>query len=140
MPGLWICMIIWHGWQAFVDALGSKSARVLNMARLYMQGLRRVPNMSVHGSIPLINDWICLVIPFYTSQYTWTWLNIAECPWIYLIMPKKIALTIPEFSICRDIVLATWYFETSAITLELLSALFVHPGALLSFYIFLNTS
>ena len=30
------------------------------MARLYMQGLRRVWNMSDYGSIRLNNAWICL--------------------------------------------------------------------------------
>ena len=138
MPGLWICMIIWHGWQAFEDALGSKSARVLNMARLYMQGLRKFRIcLFMAPYLSLMPEYASIYLN--VSQYTWTWLNIAECPWIYLITPKKIALTIPGFSICRDIVLATWYFETSAITLELLSALFVHPRALLPFYIFLNT-
>ena len=40
---------------AFKDASGSKNIRVLNMTRLYMQGLRRVPNMSDYGSIRLSN-------------------------------------------------------------------------------------
>ena len=34
MPKLWICMIILHVLQAFEDALGSKQAMFLNMARL----------------------------------------------------------------------------------------------------------
>ena len=33
------------------------------MARLYMQGLLRVPNMSDYGSIRLDNPSICLSIP-----------------------------------------------------------------------------
>ena len=37
--------------------------RALNMARLYMQRLRRVPNMSEYSWIRLNNAWICLNIP-----------------------------------------------------------------------------
>ena len=37
--------------------------RALNMARLYMQRLRRVPNMSDYSWIRLNNAWICLNIP-----------------------------------------------------------------------------
>ena len=48
-------MIILHVQQNFEDASGSKKARVLNMARLYMQGLRRVPNVFDYGSICLNN-------------------------------------------------------------------------------------
>ena len=46
-------MIILHVRQTFEDASGSKKARVLNMAQLYMQMLRRVPNISEYGSIRL---------------------------------------------------------------------------------------
>ena len=48
-------MIILKVRQAFEDASGSKLVRVLNMARLYMQGLGRVPNMSDYGYIRLNN-------------------------------------------------------------------------------------
>ena len=48
-------MIILNFRQAFGDALGSKEVRVLNVSRLYMQGLLRVPNMSDCGSIRLNN-------------------------------------------------------------------------------------
>ena len=43
-----------------------------------------VPNMSDYGSIRFNNVWICLNI----SQYTWTWLNIADCPKICMKMPE----------------------------------------------------
>ena len=59
---------------------GSKCAGVLNMAQLYMQGLHRVLSMSEYGSICFSNMWVC----FNVSQYYWTLLNIAECPWMYL--------------------------------------------------------
>ena len=49
------------------------------MARLYMQGLGRVPNISDYGSKRLNNAWICLNVP----HYALTWLNIPECPWMY---------------------------------------------------------
>ena len=54
--------------QAFEDASGSKCAKVLNIACLYMQGLQRVLYMSEYISIHLN-----------VPQYTWTWLNIAKC-------------------------------------------------------------
>ena len=41
--------------KAFEGAPGSEKARVLNMTWLYMQGLRRVPNMFDHDSICLDN-------------------------------------------------------------------------------------
>ena len=49
--------------QDLENALGSKWAKVLNIARLYIQGLRRIPNMSDYGSIRLKNAWICLNKP-----------------------------------------------------------------------------
>ena len=55
MLGLCICMIILHVQQDFEDASGSKGTRVLNMARLCMQGLDRVPNLSDYVSIFLNN-------------------------------------------------------------------------------------
>ena len=43
-----------------------------------------VPNISDYGSIRFNNVWICLNV----SQYTWTWLNIADCPRICMKMPE----------------------------------------------------
>ena len=37
--------------------------RILNMARLYMQGLHRVPNLLDYDFICLNNAWICLIMP-----------------------------------------------------------------------------
>ena len=68
MPGLRICTIILHVRQVFEDASGSKEARVLNIARLYMQGLHRVLNMPEYAPT-------CLNVP----QYALTLLHIAEC-------------------------------------------------------------
>ena len=48
-------MIILDAGQNFEDASGSKKVRVLNMARLYMLGLRKVPNVFDYGSICLNN-------------------------------------------------------------------------------------
>ena len=39
-------MIVLHRWQVFEEISASKKASILNVARLYMQGLRRIPNMS----------------------------------------------------------------------------------------------
>ena len=60
VPGLWIYLIILNVRQAFEDVLGSKCVRILNMARFYMQGLCRVPNISEYGSVCLNNVWLCL--------------------------------------------------------------------------------
>ena len=46
-------MIIVHVRQAFKDTSGSKSGRVLNVTRLYVQELRRVPDMFEYGFIGL---------------------------------------------------------------------------------------
>ena len=60
MPGLWICLVTLHIRQAFEDASGSTCVRVLNMARLYMQGLHRVLIKSEYGSICPNNVSVCL--------------------------------------------------------------------------------
>ena len=95
MPRLWICMIILHIWQAFKDASGSKYLRVLNMARFYMQGLRRVLNMSEYRSIHLNNatlislsmpenGWILLNVPEYSRN---AWINCSDYARV-LSMPR----------------------------------------------------
>ena len=58
----------------FWRCLGFYVSQVMNMAWLYMQGVRRVTN----------NAWVCLNIP----QYAWTWLNIAKYPWICMKMSE----------------------------------------------------
>ena len=55
MPGLWGYLVILHFRQAFEDASGFKCLRVLNMARLCMQGLHIILNMSEYGSIYIKN-------------------------------------------------------------------------------------
>ena len=54
------------------------------MVRLYMQGLRRVLDVSDYGSIRLNNAWICL--------------NMPECPSICLDMTEycQMSLNMPE--------------------------------------------
>ena len=75
-----------HAWYAFVDASGSKRARVLNMSRLYIQGLHRT---SEYGPIYLNNAWICLknawichLTFLITAHYCWMSLNMLENAWI----------------------------------------------------------
>ena len=53
----------WSVWQIFEDASGCKCIRVLNMTRIYMQGLHTVLYMSAYDSICLNNTWICLDMP-----------------------------------------------------------------------------
>ena len=64
------------------------------MIQLYMQGLRRVPNMSDYGSIRLNNPWKCLNIN--TPHFAWARLDIAECPRICLKM-----LNVPKVTFYR---------------------------------------
>ena len=96
---------------------------------LYIQGLSRVPYVSIMPEYA----WICLNV----SQYAWTWLNIADCPWIYLqnawinCSDYARVLNISRYSYNNIIIIVT-----NDILLEFLSAQFVHPGALLPFYIF----
>ena len=83
MPGLSICLITLHVWQAFENASGSKCARVLNMPQLHVQELHRVPNMSGNTSICLNNAWICL------NNARWICLNMAEYCWMSLYMSQN---------------------------------------------------
>ena len=55
-------MITLHVQQVFEDVSVFKLATVLNMVRLYMQGLHRVPNMSDYGFISL--EFIFYVFTF----------------------------------------------------------------------------
>ena len=62
----------------FWDVSGPKKARVLNMVRLFMQGLRWVPNIFDYGPICLNNAEICLNMP----QYCWLSLIRLENAWM----------------------------------------------------------
>ena len=58
-------------------------------------------------------------------QCAWTWLNIAEYPWICLEMPAFARiLSIPQYSYNNIITIVT-----NVVMLEFLSARFIHPGA-----------
>ena len=63
-----------------------KMSQVLNMVRLYMQGLCRVRNMPDYGS----NAWIYLNIPEYAlislnmPEPDWMLLNVSEYAWKFL--------------------------------------------------------
>ena len=165
MLGLWICLIILHVREDFEDASGSKWAAVLNMGRLFMQGLYRVLNMSEYGLTCLNNENTSGMNTPYIPQYAWPWLNIAGCPWDIRISPNKLfrharvlnmphliyltgflkmpqKLNIPEFWICHDIVIITLLLQIMLfIILEFLFAPFVHPGApQLTILSFFNTS
>ena len=110
MPGLWICLVILHVWQAFEDATGSKYGRVLTMAQLYKQGLHRVLDMFENTSVCLNNACIasiCLNAP----QYAWTWLDIAGCSWMCLKIPEQTVLIMSGFSVCLMILDISQGFE-----------------------------
>ena len=116
------------------------------MARLYMQGLYRVLNISKYGSICLNNGWKCFNMPYCPSicltivEYCWMSLNMPENAWIncfnyarvlnmrhYLIyltvLNMSQVLNMWGFWICCDIVI-------TLLLLLLLSAQFAHPGTL----------
>ena len=53
-----------YAWSSYIfDRLLKMPWMILNMARLYKEGLRRIPNMSDYGSICLNNARIFLSIP-----------------------------------------------------------------------------
>ena len=83
MQGLWICLIIWHIRQAFGDASKSKYEYSTVVYVRVAQSFEYLI-MAPYASIMLEYASVCLNAP----QYVWTWLNIAECPWICLKMPE----------------------------------------------------
>ena len=117
LPGLGICMII---------------------SPLYMQRLRRFPNMSDYYSIRRNNAWICLNMPqcpsicLSMSEYCWMSLNMPENAWINCSDYARV-FNMPRHSYNNIIIIVT-----NVIILESLSAQFVHPGTLLSFYFILT--
>ena len=124
-------------WQTSENTLGSKGARVLNMAWLYMQGLYRVVNMSQYA-------WICLNILNKPDHY-WIWLNVPEYAWKCL---SKLFSDNVRFSIIlhiwqgfeyatsiKYIRVMPWYsynniiiIVNNVITLEFLPVRLVHPA------------
>ena len=130
-------------WSSYMFDRFLKMSRVLNKPRFWIwHGC--ICNGYVEFRIFLIMFSYASVIPKYASiclnvpQFDWTWVNITECPWICLQMLEETVPTMPGFSICRDIV---------TITLSLLKLILfvmlkffarsIHPGRLLSFYLFL---
>ena len=89
MPGLWIYLIILRVPQAFEDAWGSKCARVLNMMRLYMQGLHRILNITEYASM-----YQHLNLPRYALKT----LNVAEYFWKSLKMPGNVWINCSEYA------------------------------------------
>ena len=94
------------------------------MARLHMQGLRRIPNMSDYGSIGLNNASIYLNIPDYVPEYAWInysgyarVFNIPRYSYnnIIIIETNVVIITILVYSICTsrrsDTILS--FFNTS---------------------------
>ena len=70
---------------------------------------------------------VCLSVP----QFAWSWLNIAERPWVCLTITINCS-DYPRYNYNNSIILVT-----NVTILEFLSARFVHPRALLPFF---NTS
>ena len=58
-------MQVSHKYMPLEDSSGSKCARVQNFARLYMQGLYRVLNISEYGWITPEYASVCLNVPQY---------------------------------------------------------------------------
>ena len=89
----WKCLIKLFWLSQSSEYSWSSHVRQAFEARMYMQGLRRVPNISDNGFIRLYNAKLCH--------------NIPKCSSICLSMAKKAVLTVPGFSICRDIITMT---------------------------------
>ena len=124
----WLCQGSEHAWWPYMFDRHLKMALVLNKPGLY----GTVVYTSVTQSSEYVWFWLhtsqsCLNMP----HYALTWLNLAECPWIYLKMPELTCLAMPGFSVCRNI---------NVIILEFLSARFEYPGTLLPFYLLFNMS
>ena len=90
------------------------------MARLYMQGLRKVTNMSDYVSIGLNNSWIMWPESVFMS------LNMPEHGWINWSDYVRV-LSVPQYSYNNIIIV------TNVIILEFLSTRVIHPVALLPF-------
>ena len=79
---------------------------------------------------PLSPLVVCLWVWLNMCQYPWIYLNILENAWINCSDYTSL-LNMPQCS-CNNIIIIV----TNVIILEFLSAQFVHPGALLPFYLF----
>ena len=90
------------------------------MARLYMQGLRKVTNMSDYVSIGLNNSWIMWPECAFMS------LNMPEHGWINWSDYVRV-LSVPQYSYDNIIIV------TNFIILEFFSTRVIHPVALLPF-------
>ena len=90
------------------------------MAQLYMQGLRKVTNMSDYVSIGLNNSWIMWPESVFMS------LNMPEHGWINWSDYVRV-LSVPQYSYNNIIIV------TNVIILEFLSTRVIHPVALLPF-------
>ena len=105
-PGFWI----WHG--------------------LYMQGLRRVPNMSIMAPYASI-------IP----EYALMLLNMPDHGWMLLNVPEHAWTNCSDYASVLNMPRHSYNninHVTNVTILEFLSSQFVHPGALLPFYLFLT--
>ena len=90
------------------------------MAQLYMQGLRKVTNMSDYVSIGLNNSWIMWPESVFMS------LNMPEHGWINWSDYVRV-FSVPQYSYNNIIIV------TNVIILEFLSTRVIHPVALLPF-------
>ena len=100
MSGLWIYLITLFVQQTFEDSSRSKYARVLNIARLYMQCYTKF--------------WIFLNMAQYVSiicesalTFFMIWPKIVECLRVSLKIPESAVLIIPSFLIFF-IILDVW--------------------------------
>ena len=129
MPVLQICLIILHIREAFEDALGCKYTRGLSMARMYMQGSRRVPNMSGWGS--MVSKMPKYVLMFFNMpEHGWILLNIFE--FVLLNVSEHFGvLNMRRYSYNNIIIIVA-----NIIMLAFLSVWFIYPVALLPFHLF----
>ena len=86
------------------------------MARLYIQGLRRVLNKSDHGSICLNNTWICLDKP----EHGWIFLNVPEYSWINCSDYARV-LNMLQYSYNNIIIFVTKFIRLEFLSVTILS-------------------
>ena len=84
----WLCQGSEYAWSSFMFNRLLKMPWVLNMARLYMQGLYRVLNMPEYGLICPSNAWICIMSPS-VSKHGWILLNVRNLELALSIILKE---------------------------------------------------
>ena len=137
MPGLWICMIILHVWQAL------RIREVLNKPRFWIwYGCKSKGYAEFR--ICLIMAPYALTIPEHASicfNAPSLCQNMAEYYWISLNMPEHVRINCSDYCSVLNMPQYTYndiIIVINAVKLEFLSVRFVHSGFCCHFFHFLH--